>query len=29
MIVISLPGIVFYLLDKKQAVVPEQAPLTL
>ncbi len=29
MIIIGLPGIVFYLLDKKQAVVPEQTPLAL
>jgi uncharacterized protein (TIRG00374 family) len=29
MLIIGLPGIVFYLLDKKQAVVPEQTPLTL
>ncbi len=29
MIMIGLPGIVFYLLDKKQAVVPEQTPLAL
>lgn len=29
MIIIGLPGIVFYLLDKRQAVVPEQAPLAL
>jgi hypothetical protein len=29
MIIIGLPGILFYLLDKKQAVVAEQAPLTL
>lgn len=28
MIIIGLPGIVFYLLDKNQAVVPEQTPLT-
>ncbi|WP_089943797.1 lysylphosphatidylglycerol synthase transmembrane domain-containing protein [Candidatus Entotheonella palauensis] len=28
MMIIGLPGIVFYLLDKKQAVVPEQTPLT-
>lgn len=29
MILIGLPGIIFYLFDKKQAVVPEQTPLTL
>lgn len=29
MIIIGLPGIVFYLLDKKQAVVSEQTPLAL
>ncbi len=29
MMIIGLPGILFYLLDKKQAVVPQQTPLTL
>jgi hypothetical protein len=29
MIIAGLPGIVFYLLDKKQAVVPEQTSLPL